>query len=46
VLSDEVLVLDGVRFLGRSLWTDFSLHGEGEAWFARERAKRSMHDFA
>jgi len=37
VLSDDVLVLDGVRFLGSTLWTDFKLRGEGEAWFARER---------
>jgi hypothetical protein len=45
VLSDDVLVLDGVRFLGSTLWTDFKLHGEGEAWLARERARRSMNDF-
>ncbi|MGH8194323.1 MAG: metallophosphoesterase [Woeseiaceae bacterium] len=45
VLSDDVLVLGGVRFLGSTLWTDFRLHGEGEAWFARERARRSMNDF-
>jgi hypothetical protein len=43
VLSDDLLVLDGVRFLGSTLWTDFKLHGEGEAWFARERARRSMN---
>jgi hypothetical protein len=45
VLSDDVLVLDAVRFLGGTLWTDFKLHGEGKAWFARERAKRCMNDF-
>ncbi|MDZ7769968.1 MAG: metallophosphoesterase [Woeseiaceae bacterium] len=45
VLSDGVLVLDGVRFLGSTLWTDFKLQGEGEAWFARERARLSMADF-
>jgi Icc-related predicted phosphoesterase len=45
VLSDDVLVLDGVRFLGSTLWTDFKLHGEGEAWSACERARRSMNDF-
>lgn len=45
LLSDGELVLDGVRFLGSTLWTDFKLHGEGEAWFARERARRSMNDF-
>jgi predicted phosphodiesterase len=45
VLSDDLLVLDGVRFLGSTLWTDFRLHGEGEAWFARHRARQSMNDF-
>lgn len=45
VLSDDVLVLDGARFLGSTLWTDFNLYGEGEAWFGRERARRSMADF-
>jgi predicted phosphodiesterase len=45
VLVDDALVLDGVRFLGSTLWTDFKLHGEGEAWFARERARRCMNDF-
>jgi hypothetical protein len=45
VLSDDMLVLDGVRFLGSTLWTDFKLHGEGEALFARERALASMNDF-
>ena len=37
VLDKEVLELGGVRFLGATLWTDFRLHGEGEAWFARQR---------
>jgi predicted phosphodiesterase len=45
VLNDDLLVLDGVRFLGCTLWTDFRLHGEGEAWFARQRARQSMNDF-
>jgi predicted phosphodiesterase len=45
VLSDDVFVLDGVRFLGSTLWTDFKLHGEGEAWFARKHAMRSVNDF-
>ena len=45
VLSDDVLVLDGVRFLGSTLWTDFKLYGETEAGSARERASRSMNDF-
>jgi len=46
VLNNDEIVLNGVRFLGSTLWTDFKLHGEGEAWFARQRAKRSIEDFA
>lgn len=42
VLSDDVLLLDGVRFLGSTLWTDFKLHGEGEARFARQHARRCI----
>jgi predicted phosphodiesterase len=30
VLADDELVLDGVRFLGTTLWTDFGLFGAGE----------------
>lgn len=46
VLSNDVLEFDGVRFLGTTLWTDFSLYGEGEAWLSRQRAKALIEDFA
>lgn len=46
VLNDDKLELDGIRFLGCTLWTDFNLHGEAEAWSARRRAKRLIEDFA
>jgi Icc-related predicted phosphoesterase len=45
-LNNDKIVLNGVRFLGSTLWTDFKLYGEGEAWFSRQRAKRSIQDFA
>jgi Icc-related predicted phosphoesterase len=45
VLNNDKVVLNGVQFLGSTLWTDFKLHGEGEAWFARQRAKRLIEDF-
>jgi len=45
ILNNDKLELDGVRFVGSTLWTDFKLHGEGEAWFARRRAMRLMEDF-
>lgn len=46
VLSNDAVVLDGVRFLGSTLWTDFKLYGEAEAGPARDRARRCMNDFS
>jgi predicted phosphodiesterase len=37
LLHDEEVVLDGVRFLGSTLWTDFLLFGDGEQRAAAER---------
>jgi Icc-related predicted phosphoesterase len=45
VLDNESCEFHGVRFLGATLWTDFMLYGEGEAWFSRQRARRSIDDF-
>ena len=45
VLNNDTLVFDGVRFLACTLWTDFKLHGEKEAWFARQRARRLLTDY-
>lgn len=46
LLDDDELVLDGVRFLGSTLWTDFMLLGAGEARAAAMReASRFMRDF-
>jgi len=47
VLDDDELVLDGVRFLGCTLWTDLSLYDEGAARELSVRAAwQSMRDFA
>ncbi|MEM8814534.1 MAG: metallophosphoesterase [Pseudomonadota bacterium] len=45
VLNDDTLILDGVRFLVCTLWTDFKLHGEDQAESARQRARRLLTDF-
>ncbi len=45
VLDQDVHEIEGVRFLGATLWTDFRLYGEGEAWFSRQKAKHSIDDF-
>ena len=46
VLNNDALELNGVRFVGSTLWTDFKLYGEGQARLARQRAKRLIEDFA
>ena len=42
VLDDEAVVIDGVRFLGSTLWTDFRLFGDGEP---REQAQAAAQGF-
>ncbi|MEA2078417.1 MAG: metallophosphoesterase family protein [Pseudomonadota bacterium] len=46
VLNDDPLEIDGVRFLGSVLWTDFALFGEVDRSFSMQRAGRGMNDFA
>jgi predicted phosphodiesterase len=47
VLDNEELIIDGVRFLGATLWSDFMLFGEGDKRAAAMRdAQRFMRDFS
>ena len=39
VLDDDETVIDGVRFLGSTLWTDFMLFGDGDAAAQRWRVR-------
>jgi 3',5'-cyclic AMP phosphodiesterase CpdA len=47
VLDGNELVLDGVRFLGATLWTDYALHGDDSAVIQRELdiAREAIEDF-
>ncbi|MEJ2119354.1 MAG: metallophosphoesterase [Alphaproteobacteria bacterium] len=45
VLDDEAVTIDGVRFLGAVLWTDFGLYGEAVKAEAFERCLKFMPDF-
>ncbi|MEX1081241.1 MAG: metallophosphoesterase [Halofilum sp. (in: g-proteobacteria)] len=45
VLEQDSVVVDGVRFLGATLWTDFALHGAESASSSRAAARRNMPDF-
>ena len=44
-LDNSEVVLDGVRFLGATLWTDFSLFGAASQSFAMDAASRMMSDY-
>ncbi len=46
VLNDDQLIIDGVRFLGSTLWTDFALFGEADKFFAMQTAWQGMTDFS
>ena len=46
VLNDDQIIIDRVRFLGSILWTDFSLFGEAERFFALQTARQRMTDFS
>ena len=46
MLNDDQVVIDGVRFLGSILWTDFALFGEADKFFAMQTARQRMTDFS
>ncbi len=47
LLDDEALVIDGVRFLGSTLWSDFQLFdNEAQRLEAIELAQRLVRDFS
>ena len=47
VLDNEEVVIDGIRFIGSTLWTDFLLFGDGEQRTAAvAEALRFMRDYS
>ncbi len=46
VLDNDQVEIDGVRFLGSVLWTDFALFGEADKLFAMQQARWGMTDFS
>ena len=46
VMDDDQVIINGVRFLGSILWTDFALFGEADKFFAMQTARQRMTDFS
>lgn len=46
VLEGDEIMLDGVRFLGTALWTDFALFGEERLEEAMANADECMNDYS
>lgn len=44
-LEDEEVTIEGVRFLGSTLWTDFSLFGDDDVLQAMEIGRARMADY-
>ena len=44
-LEKDAVIIDGVRFLGTTLWTDFDLYGPQAAVAAMQMASQVMPDF-
>jgi predicted phosphodiesterase len=44
-LEDEAAIIDGVRFVGSTLWTDFNLFGSDQRHSAMLAAAEQMNDF-
>lgn len=45
VLDNDMVEVDGIRFLGSILWTDFALYGETDKVFSMLYARENMSDF-
>jgi predicted phosphodiesterase len=45
LLENAISVIDGVRFIGCTLWTDFALYGAETTEAAKETAASSMNDY-
>lgn len=51
VLDDSSVIIDGVLFVGGTLWTDFELYshtaiGLDNTWYYKQDAKRGLNDFS
>lgn len=44
-LENEAAIVDGVRFLGATLWSDYCLHGGGTQPTSMRAAASSINDF-
>ncbi|WP_158219436.1 MULTISPECIES: phosphoesterase [unclassified Achromobacter] len=45
LLENNAVILDGVRFLGATLWTDFCLFGAARQELAMQSAQTGMNDY-
>ncbi len=45
MLNNRAVEINGVRFLGCTLWTDFLLSGLADQYFAMQHARQGMADF-
>jgi len=44
LLDNDAVEIDGLRFLGATLWTDYRLFGTGLQFLARQHAEKGLND--
>lgn len=44
LLEDDAVIIDGVRFVGTTLWTDYRVFGENLRWQCMDIARRGLND--
>lgn len=45
LLNNETVVIDGVRFVGGTMHSNFGLFGEADRWFVEDACRRGINDF-
>lgn len=46
VLDNDTVEINGIRFVGSTLWTDFNLYGEAERFHSMRRSAHLIKDFS
>jgi len=44
-LDNDTVVINNVRIVGATLWTDYLLFGESEEWFVRKACQHGINDY-
>lgn len=44
-LHNSSVMINGIKFLGGTLWTDFGVDGPDSLWYTKDKIRKAMNDF-